>query len=68
MTQKPMAKVWHQADRGGWFYMLDMNSPVGPFDNWVIALDKLRDEAKIKYPDVDLLKEDRITGEAPVSD
>jgi hypothetical protein len=33
MTQKPMAKVWHQADRGGWFYMLDMNSPVGPFDN-----------------------------------
>jgi hypothetical protein len=44
MAQKPMAKVWHQADRGGWFYMLDMNSPVGPFDSWVTAVDKLRDD------------------------
>jgi hypothetical protein len=51
MTQKPMAKVWHQADRGGWFYMLDMNSPVGPFDGWVTAVDKLREEARVKYPD-----------------
>jgi hypothetical protein len=42
--------------------MLDMDSPVGPFDSWVIALDRLRDEARVKYPDVDLLKENRITG------
>lgn len=43
-----MAKVWHNAERGGWFYMLDMRDPVGPFETWGTAIVECRRVAGVK--------------------
>jgi hypothetical protein len=52
MTRRLMAKVFENTDPShafGWYYMLEMRPPIGPYPTRNEAVDALRSEARVLY-------------------